>query len=58
MSRDHRREEVRAIYCRGLPDSVQASDLNAQFDKFGPISDIYIPKDYHSQRPRGFAYIK
>ncbi|KAJ8025853.1 Serine/arginine-rich splicing factor 10 [Holothuria leucospilota] len=28
------------------------------FSKYGSISDVYIPLDYHTREPRGFAYIQ
>ncbi|XP_051180446.1 uncharacterized protein [Lolium perenne] len=33
-------------------------DLLAAFQKFGRIRDFYIPKDYYSGEPRGFAFIE
>merc|ERR1712154_733431 len=26
--------------------------------KYGPVSDVYVPMDYYTRRPRGFAYIQ
>jgi len=33
-------------------------DLRRIFAKYGPIRDIYIPLDYYSKEPRGFAYVQ
>ena len=33
-------------------------ELRTLFGKYGPISDVYIPLDYYSRRPRGFAYVQ
>ena len=32
--------------------------LRNVFGKYGPISDVYVPLDYYTRRPRGFAYIQ
>lgn len=28
------------------------------FDKYGDIRDVYIPMDYYTRKPRGFAFIE
>ena len=28
------------------------------FGKYGPVSDVYIPLDYYTRQPRGFAYVQ
>ena len=28
------------------------------FSKYGPVKDIYIPLDYYTKEPRGFAYVQ
>ncbi|PWZ12747.1 ABC transporter G family member 39 [Zea mays] len=33
-------------------------DLRRPFGKFGPIKDIYLPKDYYTREPRGFGFIQ
>lgn len=33
-------------------------DLRREFGRYGPIVDVYIPVDFYSRRPRGFAYIQ
>jgi FUS-interacting serine-arginine-rich protein 1 len=32
--------------------------LERKFEEFGKIKDIYIPLDYHTKEPRGFAYVE
>ncbi|KAG1690728.1 Serine/arginine-rich splicing factor 12 [Nymphon striatum] len=31
-------------------------DVRSLFGKYGPITDVYVPLDYYTRRPRGFAY--
>uniref|UniRef100_A0A804PRT8 RRM domain-containing protein n=1 Tax=Zea mays TaxID=4577 RepID=A0A804PRT8_MAIZE len=33
-------------------------DLRRPFGKFGPVKDIYLPKDYYTREPRGFGFIQ
>ena len=33
-------------------------ELRSLFAKYGPVSDVYIPLDYYTRRPRGFAYVQ
>ena len=28
------------------------------FSRYGPIQDVYIPLDYYTREPRGFAYVQ
>lgn len=37
---------------------LSPEDLRNLFGKYGPISDVYIPMDYYTRRPRGFAYVQ
>jgi len=47
-----------SLYVRNVPDSARPEELKQLFGKYGPISDVYIPLDYYTRRPRGFAYIQ
>ncbi|XP_072177552.1 serine/arginine-rich splicing factor 12-like [Diadema setosum] len=47
-----------SLYIRNLPDGVRTEELRQLFGKYGPISDVYIPLDYYTRQPRGFAYIQ
>lgn len=33
-------------------------DLTTAFGRIGEIRDVYIPRDFHSQQPKGFAFIE
>ncbi|VAI13855.1 unnamed protein product [Triticum turgidum subsp. durum] len=35
-----------------------AEDLRVPFERFGPVRDVYLPKDYYSGEPRGFAFVE
>ncbi|CAI0406520.1 unnamed protein product, partial [Linum tenue] len=33
-------------------------DLRGPFSQFGPLKDIYLPRDYYTGKPRGFGFIQ
>lgn len=33
-------------------------EVRSTFGKYGPLKDVYIPQDYYTRQPRGFAYIQ
>jgi RNA recognition motif-containing protein len=33
-------------------------EIRAEFERFGEVIDTYMPKDYHSGRPRGFCFVQ
>ncbi|KAK3123961.1 hypothetical protein QOZ80_8AG0638630 [Eleusine coracana subsp. coracana] len=47
-----------SLLVRNIPLSVRPEDLRAPFERFGPVRDVYIPKDYYSGEPRGFAFVE
>ncbi|XP_076467285.1 serine/arginine-rich splicing factor 12-like isoform X6 [Babylonia areolata] len=47
-----------SLYVRNVPDGTRQEELRSLFGKYGPITDVYVPMDYYTRRPRGFAYIQ
>lgn len=45
------------LYVRPV-SHVSKDFLQNTFSEFGSVKDVYIPKDFKTQRRRGFAYIK
>ncbi|KAK6911486.1 RNA recognition motif domain [Dillenia turbinata] len=37
---------------------VMPEDLRKPFERYGPVKDVYLPKDYHTGEPRGFGFVK
>ncbi|KAK2985371.1 hypothetical protein RJ640_029328 [Escallonia rubra] len=33
-------------------------DLRRRFEEFGPLKDVYLPRDYYSGEPRGFGFVQ
>merc|ERR1711862_679001 len=34
------------------------SDLQVAFGRIGQVRDVYIPRDFHSQQQKGFAFVE
>ena len=54
---------IKTIITRNLPRDISIDKLRAVFEKYGPIRDIYIPKNMDKSSPyfgtiKGFALIK
>ena len=32
--------------------------IREKFESFGEILDVYMPKDYHTRRPKGFCFVE
>jgi len=47
-----------SLFIRNVSDECRQEDLKDEFSRFGEVSDVYIPLDYYSKRPRGFAYVQ
>lgn len=43
--------------CR-LNAAYRGDDLRMEAEKFGEVRDVYIPKDFHTKRPKGLAFIE
>ncbi len=54
---------IKTVITRNLPRDVRVEHLRTVFEKYGPIKDIYIPKNMDKSSPyfgtiKGFALIK
>lgn len=47
-----------SMCCKMLFPVFRPEDLRREFGRYGPVTDVYIPLDFYSRRPRGFAYIQ
>ncbi|KAJ0979514.1 hypothetical protein J5N97_014988 [Dioscorea zingiberensis] len=51
-------QNSRSLLVRNIPLNCRAEDLRVPFERFGPVRDVYMPKDYYSGEPRGFAFVE
>jgi FUS-interacting serine-arginine-rich protein 1 len=47
-----------SVLIRNLPREVRPDDVREQFSRFGEVLDVYLPKDYFTQQPRGIAFVQ
>ncbi|KAI3822747.1 hypothetical protein L1987_10344 [Smallanthus sonchifolius] len=69
-SRSYRSPSPRACYRgrgRDLPTSLlvrnlgrgcRPEDIRGPFGEFGPLKDVYLPRDYYTGEPRGFGFVQ
>lgn len=54
---------IKTIITRNLPRDITVADLQTVFQKYGPVRDVYIPKNMDRSSPhfgtvKGFALVK
>jgi len=47
-----------SVFVRNLHHDCRPEELRKLFQKYGDISDVYIPLDYYTRESRGFAYVQ
>ncbi|KAM4794819.1 serine/arginine-rich splicing factor 10 [Rhinophrynus dorsalis] len=47
-----------SLFVRNIADDIKSEELRREFGRYGPIVDVYVPLDYYTRRPRGFAYVQ
>ncbi|KAL0660456.1 hypothetical protein Bca4012_081041 [Brassica carinata] len=50
-------KKVTRIFVARIPPSVSESDFRRHFEKYGEITDLYMPKDHNSKQHRGIGFI-
>ncbi|KAA8548537.1 hypothetical protein F0562_000196 [Nyssa sinensis] len=56
--RDRRSPGPTGLLVRNISLDARPEDLRIPFERFGPIKDVYLPKDYYTGEPRGFGFVK
>jgi hypothetical protein len=47
-----------SLLIRNIAPQLTTDELRSAFARIGEIRDVYIPQDYHSKQPKGFAFIE
>ncbi|XP_004303370.1 PREDICTED: serine/arginine-rich SC35-like splicing factor SCL30A [Fragaria vesca subsp. vesca] len=47
-----------SLLVRNLRHDCRPEDLRRPFEQFGPLKDIYLPRDYYTGDPRGFGFVQ
>lgn len=50
--------EGKSVLIKNLKFETSPSRVRKIFEKFGAVRDVYIPLDYFTKRPRGFAFVE
>jgi FUS-interacting serine-arginine-rich protein 1 len=46
------------LLVRNISLDAREEDLRVPFERFGVVKDVYLPKNYYTGEPRGFAFVK
>ena len=46
------------LFVGGIPYRMTADELRATFSQAGEVTDVFIPMDRMTGRPRGFAFVE
>ena len=41
-----------------IPYQTDVSDIKKIFSEWGEVGDVYIPRNYDTGKPRGFAFVR
>ncbi|KAF8082135.1 hypothetical protein N665_0846s0017 [Sinapis alba] len=47
-----------SLLVRNLRHDCRQEDLRRSFEQFGPLKDIYMPRDYYTGDPPGFGFVQ
>ncbi|KAI4307622.1 hypothetical protein L6164_030791 [Bauhinia variegata] len=47
-----------SLLVRNIPLDCRPEELRVPFERFGAVRDVYIPRDFYSKQPRGFAFVQ
>ncbi|XP_043720158.1 serine/arginine-rich SC35-like splicing factor SCL28 isoform X2 [Telopea speciosissima] len=53
-----RRSGPSGLLVRNIALDARSEDLRIPFERFGPVKDVYLPKNYYTGEPRGFGFVK
>ncbi|KAL9274910.1 Serine/arginine-rich SC35-like splicing factor SCL28-like protein [Drosera capensis] len=61
--RDRRYEDRRSpppsgLLVRNIPLDTRPEELRLPFERYGPVKDVYLPRNYYTGEPRGFGFVK
>ncbi|XP_019172789.1 PREDICTED: serine/arginine-rich SC35-like splicing factor SCL28 isoform X1 [Ipomoea nil] len=55
---DRRSPAPSGLLVRNISLKSRPEDLRVHFEHFGPLRDVYLPKNYYTGEPRGFGFVK
>ncbi|CAD6211282.1 unnamed protein product [Miscanthus lutarioriparius] len=46
------------LLIRNISLTARPEDIRVPFEQFGPIKDVYLPRNFHTRELRGFGFVK
>ncbi|KAJ1297025.1 hypothetical protein BS78_01G346500 [Paspalum vaginatum] len=46
------------LLIRNISLTARPEDIRVPFEKFGPVKDVYLPRNFHTRELRGFGFVK
>ncbi|KAF7042692.1 hypothetical protein CFC21_052218 [Triticum aestivum] len=46
------------LLVRNISLTARLEDIRGPFEQFGPIKDVYLPRNFHTKELRGFGFVK
>ena len=56
--RSSHRNASSSLFVRNVSYDSKPEDIRKLFSRYGYVRDVYIPLDYYTREPRGFAYVE
>ncbi|KAL6649988.1 hypothetical protein ACP70R_014212 [Stipagrostis hirtigluma subsp. patula] len=53
-----RPSERSGLLIRNISLTARPEDLRVPFEQFGPVKDVYLPRNFHTRELRGFGFVK
>nr|XP_043632412.1 serine/arginine-rich SC35-like splicing factor SCL30 [Erigeron canadensis]XP_043632413.1 serine/arginine-rich SC35-like splicing factor SCL30 [Erigeron canadensis]XP_043632414.1 serine/arginine-rich SC35-like splicing factor SCL30 [Erigeron canadensis] len=47
-----------SLLVRNIPLNCRPEELRVPFERYGVVRDVYLPKNYYTGEPRGFAFVQ
>jgi len=47
-----------SLLIRNLSRDARPGDVKYEFERFGDVKDVYLPKDYYTGLPRGIGFVE
>jgi len=57
-NRPERQGSTCSLLVRNLSYNVRSEEIKRIMVRYGEVRDVYIPTDFYSKRPRGFAFVE
>ncbi|KAK3147165.1 hypothetical protein QOZ80_3BG0278910 [Eleusine coracana subsp. coracana] len=53
-----RPSEPTGLLVRNISLITRPEDIRTPFEQFGPVKDVYLPRNFHTRELRGFGFVK